>query len=231
MLFARSSSLLSDYNYSILKGELINTKYILRKLKLRTRFQANYQFGKNLAPESQTYLAGASPEQMMDTKYNRSITFTDVFASGLSTTRNFFHQGGGLNVRGFNHYYAPSQAGSNQQYLFAGKGGLSFNGELDFNSLFNFQPKLIRNFLSLQPYLFYDAASIVYDDNQQITKLSNVYMDAGVGIGATIKKWGALTKEAPLTIRFDVPFFVSPAPFTESDNFQFRWLLGVGRCF
>jgi aminopeptidase N len=55
--------------------------------------------------------------------------------------------------------------------------------------------------------------------------------DAGIGTSITIKKWGLLEKVKPLTIRLDMPIYLSHAPALVTNNFQFNWLLGIARAF
>jgi hypothetical protein len=35
----------------------------------------------------------------------------------------------------------------------------------------------------------------------------------------------------PITIRFDMPLFLSALPAGESDHFGFRYVVGIGRSF
>jgi hypothetical protein len=56
-------------------------------------------------------------------------------------------------------------------------------------------------------------------------------MDAGVGTALTIKKFGPFQNIQPLTIRFDMPLFITRIPAVQTDYIAFRWLLGVSRAF
>jgi hypothetical protein len=62
-------------------------------------------------------------------------------------------------------------------------------------------------------------------------KFSDPLADAGLGATLTISKWGPLTEFKPLTIRFDMPLFLSRVPANEKDYFQFRWLISINRAF
>ena len=53
----------------------------------------------------------------------------------------------------------------------------------------------------------------------------------GVGATLTIKKWGPLQNIKPLTLRFDVPFFISHAPAVSQQHLKFRWVVGISRTF
>ena len=61
------------------------------KLDLRTRLFAQYGSG-NTPRESQLYLASASPEEMMDDKYVRSIGFVPFDWMGYGLARRLGHQ-------------------------------------------------------------------------------------------------------------------------------------------
>ena len=80
-------------------------------------------------------------------------------------------------------------------------------------------------------YLFADGGIIVYKNSNNDDTFSEPRMDAGAGIAMTIKRFGPLDNVKPLTIRFDVPFFLSHTPFEDPAHFQFRWVFGVNRAF
>ncbi|MBX3165372.1 MAG: hypothetical protein KF900_12935, partial [Bacteroidetes bacterium] len=61
--------------------------------------------------------------------------------------------------------------------------------------------------------------------------MSDVMFDAGAGTTLTIARWGKLHGIKPLTIRFDVPFFISRLPYAEKDYVQFRWMIGINKAF
>jgi hypothetical protein len=61
--------------------------------------------------------------------------------------------------------------------------------------------------------------------------MSDVMADAGVGATLNIVRWGQLSGLKPLTIRFDMPLFISRLPYEEKDYVQFRWMIGVNRAF
>jgi len=69
------------------------------------------------------------------------------------------------------------------------------------------------------------------DGNEGQLKLAQPRADAGIGAALTIKKWGPLVDIKPLTIRFDMPLFLSALPATESENMAFRYVLAIGRSF
>jgi len=61
--------------------------------------------------------------------------------------------------------------------------------------------------------------------------LAELRADAGIGTALTIKKWGPLNMEKPLTLRFDMPLLLTRTPDVSPDYLQFRWLVGVERSF
>jgi aminopeptidase N len=79
-------------------------------------------------------------------------------------------------------------------------------------------------------YAFADAGVIDYGDAINNTWISDLRADAGLGSALTIKKWGPLDLVKPLTIRFDMPFFLNRPPAIE-EYFQFRWILSISRAF
>ena len=90
--------------------------------------------------------------------------------------------------------------------------------------------KWFKDVFHLDTYLFADAGTIVYKNSTGDNTFSEFRLDAGVGMALTIKRFGPLQKVKPLTFRFDIPFYLSHAPF-DSDNIEFRWVVGVGRAF
>ncbi len=61
--------------------------------------------------------------------------------------------------------------------------------------------------------------------------MADLRADAGVGAALTIKKFGVLQTVNPLTIRFDVPFFLNRIPAADKDYIQYRFVIGVSRAF
>ena len=113
----------------------------------------------------------------------------------------------------------------------SGKYGTSINIEVDFDNYLEFiKPKGLSKYLHLDSYLFADAGFL----GKQFGNLkleTSVLADAGAGIALTIKKWGILDDPKPLTLRFDMPFYLSQPLSGETQNTAFRWVVGVGRSF
>jgi hypothetical protein len=246
-LSLRSTTLMSDYDYAYANLEVINQNNIGKKLKFNTRFIARYGTGKNMAPESALFLAGASPEEMMDNKFTRSIGFFPTDWAGYGKDLNHFHHGGGLNLRGYSGYLAPEEtANGGIRFAYKGVSGAAFNGELEFDNLFRGKnlPKFFRknlkrykfasavkSTLKFNTYLFGDVGIINYNVPEEDVLFTDLRADAGLGVAMTIKRFGPLQTVSPLVIRFDMPFFINRIPFGQQDYFAFRWVLAVNRAF
>lgn len=228
----RSGSLLSDYQYAALSFTELNY-HRLGKLDLRTR--AFIQYGTGLFPgESALYLAGANPEEMSDNKYLRSRAFVPADWVGYGTATNHFQQGGGLNLRGYAGYLvAEENNGDGYIYtVYKGNSGAAINAELEFNRLIKFNPKFLRNYFSLNTYLFGDAGVIGYTKTDNSHAVSALRADAGIGVALTVNKFlNVLDKVKPLTLRFDVPLVINRAPADEPDFVKLRWVVGINRAF
>ncbi|MBS1583363.1 MAG: M1 family metallopeptidase [Bacteroidetes bacterium] len=207
----------------------------LGRLGLRTRVLL--QYGTGTTPrESALYLAGASPEEMMENKYVRSIGFVPFDWMGYGADVNHFQYGGGLGLRGYAGYLAPERNVNGDLILsYMGNTGGALNAELDLDGLVRFRPRAIRDVLHLDVYLFGDVGSMGYravtEAGTTQLRLAPPRTDAGAGAALTIKKFGPLSDIKPLTIRFDMPLLLGQLPATESDHFAFRYVVGIGRSF
>lgn len=227
----RSNTLGSDYTYSYLSLAVINHN-TLGKIDLRTRTFAQYGIGQAVPKESYLFLAGANPEELMENKYTRSQGFVDNTWLGYGFNTNHFHAGGGLNLRGYAGYLATQKdKNANATIIYKGTSGASVSAELEFDRLLPLAPKLFRNWLKVDAYLFSDAGIIDYslEDNQ--INASDLRIDAGLGTAITIKKWGPLQTINPLTLRFDMPLFLNRTPSVEPEFIKFRWIVGISRSF
>ena len=233
----RSSTLGSDYDYSDLTVQIINNQQ-LAKLDLRIRSYARYGFGIDYADESALYLAGGSPEEMMDNKYTRSRGFIDNSFLGYGSTTNHFQYGGGLNLRGYAGYLGVQKTKDGEFVnIYKGSTGFSQSIELDFDRLVPFHPKALKQYVHLDTYLFADAGVINIRRSDTDLSFNNRFefcdprADAGVGAVLSIKKFGPLQQVNPLNIRFDVPLFLNRTPNDSPDFVQMRWILGINRSF
>lgn len=219
----------SDYGYGRIQVEF-KDEVGLGKLKLKSRIFGQIGTG-NTAPESALYLDRASPEEMMFNKYTRSAGIIPESWATYDGRLGHYHHGGGLNLRGYSSYVAPQlDDQGNVQLTYQGTTGAAVNIELEFDDLFGFKPKFARNWLDIDLYLFADAGIINMKGKGDYV-MATPRADAGIGTSITIKKWGLLEKVKPLTIRFDMPIYLSHAPALAPNNFQFNWLLGIGRAF
>lgn len=226
----RSSALASDYNYHYLEIEKRNyTRFW--KLELRTRFYGRHGTGKNFAPESQLFVVGANNEELMNYPLTRSIGYVPpTWVGGFGTEVNHFHMGGGLNLRGYAGYAIVETHDGQTYYAFMGNSGAAINAELDLDGIVKWQPKKLKDHVHLDVYLFGDAAAITYNRAGD-QRFAEPRLDAGAGIALTLKNWGPFEEIKPLTLRFDVPFYISHAPAAEPDNVKFRWVVGLNRTF
>ncbi len=233
----RSSTLGSDYDYSDLTLQLIN-KHQLGKLDVRSRSYGRFGFGIDYANESALYLAGGSPEELMDNKYTRSRGFIDNSFLGYGSSTNHFQYGGGLNLRGYAGYLGVQETkDGNFVNIYKGSSGFSQSVELDFDRLVPLHPKAIKQYIHLDTYLFADAGVINVKRSETDLSFNNRFefcdprIDAGVGAVLSIKKFGPLQQVNPLNIRFDIPLFLNHTPNEAPDFVQMRWVLGINRSF
>lgn len=227
----KSSAPLSDYNFSQVSLTIKNIQQI-SLLKLNTRLFVQYGSSTYVPGESALYLAGSNPEDMMENKYTRSFGFetSDWVGYGLNT--NHYQYGGGLNLRGYSGYLvAEKDKWGNVIPVYKGNTGAALNVELEFDQLFNIRPKNLTDILGINTYLFGDVGVINKNKAGDVLLFANMRADAGLGTSLTIKKWWYFQKAKPLTIRFDIPFYLSNTPAIDTDNFKFRWIVGISRAF
>lgn len=205
-------------------------------LQLRTRWIGQYGAGE-FARESALFLAGASPEEMMENKYVRSVGFVPYdWVGAFAGEVNHFHQGGGLGLRGYAGYVAPvTSVDDGIIVTYRGNTGAALNAELDLDGLVRWEPGGFGRTVHLDVYLFGDVGSMGYRvtnaDGVTHLELAPPRADAGLGAALTIKRWGNLVDIKPLTIRFDVPAVLSNLPAGEEEHFAFRYVVGIGRTF
>ncbi|MBL7939552.1 MAG: M1 family metallopeptidase [Flavobacteriales bacterium] len=229
----RNSAVGSASGYAQVRLTAVNRSR-LGGLELRTR--AFGQYGTGDTPrESALYLAGASPEEMMENKYVRSIGLVPYEWLGYGADVQHFQHGGGLGLRGYAGYLAPESDVNDQLIItYAGNTGISASGEVDLDGLVRLRPGKVADYVHLDVYAFGDIGMMGYrtlqNGNERLV-LAQPRADAGMGAALTIKKWGPLVDVKPLTIRFDMPLVLSSLPATETDNLAFRYVLAIGRSF
>jgi hypothetical protein len=228
-LMLQSSALGSAYDYNKLSLSAKNNNKV-EKLKINTRAYFQLGTGSNWAQESKLGLAGANNEEMMGSKFTRAEGIVSAEFMGYDYTTNYFHQAGGLNLRGYTGYLAPefNEDGTIASYDFNGTSGAAFNTEIDFTA---YLPYSIRKH-NIASYLFADAGIITSKNlNRENYKevFSDVRADAGIGFTYTFRNFGPLETVRPIVIRFDMPFFLNRPPASDDDFFQFRWLIGINK--
>jgi hypothetical protein len=168
----------------------------------------------------------------MDSKFTRSEGIISSDYTDYNYTTNYFHQAGGLNLRGYAGYLAPefNKDGTIESFNYNGTSGASFNTEIDFTA---YLPYSIRK-NNIASYLFADAGIIssekINKDNYK-TAFADYRADAGIGFTYTFRNFGPLENIQPLVIRFDMPLFLNRAPASDDDFIQMRWLIGLNRAF
>lgn len=227
---ASAFSKYTDYSYIRLQNIY---QWKLWKFDLKTRIFAQYGVANTAPIESMLYVAGANPEDKMDNKFTRAMGIIPQDWVKYGAVTNHFAYGGGLNLRGYNGYLLPSvNSDGTLRYNYRGLSGAAINGELEFTRLFSFvKVRKLQDDIKLQLYLFGDIGSINTNYNNEMLKYTGPIADAGVGSALTILKFGPITQINPLTIRFDVPFFLNRLPYAEKNYFQFRWLFSINRAF
>ncbi|MFN5184089.1 MAG: M1 family aminopeptidase [Bacteroidota bacterium] len=227
----RSPMVYSDYDFSSLSLTCVN-KNNLGRIKVNTRFFAQLGTGNTLPSESQLYVYGANPEEMMEDRFTRAAGILPSDWGGFGTQTNHLLAGGGLNLRGFGGYLLPYNLGNGTvRYIYKGTSGASFNTEIEFGEIINMNWRWFRNNFKLTPYIFADAGVINVNYSFQPLRFSNIMADAGVGCAFTIKRWWKLQTAKPFTVRFDMPLFINKLPYLEKDYVQFRWMVGINRAF
>ena len=227
----RTPLLFSDYDFSSLSLSCIN-KNNLGPIKINTRFYAQFGTGNTLPGESQIYVYGANPEEMMEDRFTRSHGILPSSWGGFGTQTNHLLAGGGLNIRGYSGYLLPYTISADVvRYIYKGTSGASLNAEIEFGELCKLKSKWLKSRFKLVPYLFADVGVINVNYAFQPLKFSTPLADAGLGCALTIKKWWKLQTAKPFTLRIDMPFFINKLPYLEKDYLQFRWMVGINRAF
>ncbi len=231
----RSSILTNDYDFNQSSFTWLNTQTIFKKLIFKTRVFAQYGAGINTPTESALYLAGANPEEMTNNPFTRAAGIVPTDWTGYSYNLNHFQEGGGLDIRGYSGYtFAAFDSKGTPLFAYYGTSGAAVNAELEFNKLIHCNPRFLKNTFALTTYLFGDAGVLNLNPPMR-DKLplvfTTVIADAGLGAALTIQRWGPLQLVKPLTIRFDMPFFLNRLPYGEQNYVQYRFVVGIGRSF
>jgi len=135
-------------------------------------------------------------------------------------------------LRGYSGYYVveEDETGTTTS-AYRGSSGFAINTELAFDRIVKLKKaRKLKSIFDLDTYLFADAGSINFENSAGNSEWSSFRADAGVGVSLKIKRFWKFYNIKPLTLRFDVPFYVSHAPASEK-NIQFRWVLGINKAF
>ena len=227
-LTLQSSGLGSSYDYNNIKL-IVNNNNKFKKFNIKTRAFMQIGSGSNWAEESKLHISGANNEEMMNSKFTRSEGIISADYMNYDYNTNRFHKSGGLNIRGYAGLLVPRENNNgNTINTYNGISGASFNTEIDIT---NYLPYLIRKY-NIKTYFFADAGVITNETltKEVINNLSdNILTDAGIGFTYTLRKFKPLEDVKPITIRFDLPLFISHPPATNIDALQMRWLIGLNK--
>ncbi len=227
------------FSYSYAQLESVNYGK-LDLLDIRTRVFGRFGLGRQMPYESMLYMAGANPEEQMENKYTRSVGFAPDDWQGTSLYDvNHYQQGGGLNLRGYAGYYAPDEVNGNLLTGYKGRSGAAVNMEIGFQNYIQWRPKLTRNWLHMDMYVFGDAGVMElsrynptnFHMTAPTTTWSTIHADAGAGCAFTIKKWGVFEKAKPLTIRIDFPVLLNRPPYNNPQYAALHYVVGINRAF
>lgn len=213
-----------SFNYQRLSAEFIHRRPI-GKAKISTRLFAQGLTGSNPNPFAMLPLGGGTYEEQMNHLLYRT-GWVPREHENLSSSFTNSHFGGGLNLRAYSGYLATVGDETAVQFAHLGRSGTSVNVELDFRDYIPLRINRLRKMFTVQTYLFADAGIL------GAAKTFNSELRADAGIGGTLgTNFGGGSKIKPLTIRFDVPFFVNRLPSDQEDFVAFRYLIGINRAF
>lgn len=228
----RSQALSPAYDMSWARFVASNRTEI-GSFSLRSRLFGQYGTGRRLPPESMLYLAGGSPEAMMESPLTRARGFIPSNMAGYGAGTRNFQYGGGLGLRGYSGYLAPSlnEEGDSALSGYRGISGAALNLELEFQDATGIQWRAAGRYLDFASYLFLDAGLIDLKSRSSSTAWGPLRMDAGIGAALTLERVGPVKDVSPVTVRVDFPFFLNRTPASDPNFFQYRWLLGISRAF
>lgn len=226
----RTSAIFSYYNYDVVTFENKFKKRLNRfLLKTRTFLQAG--IGESWAPESMLYLAGANPEQLNENKFTRAEGVFTKNQAQFGENMNVFHNGGGLNVRGYAGYLAPEIVDGEVVSTYKGNSGASVNLELEFDAYLGInEGKKLRKWVDIKSYAFCDAGFINIQSEGDFV-FAEPRVSSGLGGAIKFKKFYHMQTVKPVTIRVDFPILLNRTPNVAPENFAYRWIIGVNRAF
>lgn len=221
----------SDYNFSQVRIEIKEYYKFLKKLDWRNRLYT--QIGLGTAPlESALYLAGGSPEQMLNNRFTRAAGWIPYDWVGYSLSSTPFHSSGGLNIRGYAGQLLPETTTTMDGrdtivYRYVGKSGLSYSTEIEIDALTPIRAKGFHKNMHIDYYLFYDIGLINTQPSTK-TQWSSIYMNAGFGFTGTLKF--SPYDIQPMVLRLDFPIYKNQT-FINENNIDFRYVLSIQKSF
>ncbi len=200
---------------------------------LRSRLFGQYGTGERLPPESMLYLASGNPEEMMEHPLTRARGFVPSAMSGYGASTRNFHYGGGLGLRGYTGYLAPSLNERSDSILLGHRSisGAALNLELEFQQAIGLRWAAADRYFDFASYLFFDAGLLDLNSSSSDAVWGPVRMDAGLGAALTLEQVGPVEKIQPVTLRVDFPLFLNRTPAEDPDFIKYRWRLGISRAF
>ena len=221
----KSSSIMSDYDFGQLSLSVIN-KNRLGDWKINTRFFVQRGFGNNFPLESMLYAAGANPEELMENRYARSIGFIPDQWSNYGSQTSTFHQGGGLNLRGYTGLFMIENLANGDRNTYKGTSGIAFNTEVDYTEMIPYM-----EYFGVNSYIFMDIGAINTNELGDNLSFGSLRMDMGIGFTCEISElWDHVISSNPLVLRVDLPMFLNKPP-AEENHLKLRCLIGLNRAF
>ncbi len=212
-LVFESSTMLTDFNYSKVYSELVQSFNLPLGHSLLVRFFGGYGNGK-IPNQVKFYTAISSPVEQFYNPIYRSKIFPGDFRKHIEPL-------GGVGLRGYiEQNYADDRA-------------YSANFELGFPSLLPF----IRNFPVVgnlfNTVVFFDAGKIWGQGKR--ASLKDIKYDFGFGVRSDLfERFSSFTNvfsEIGLSaVRVDFPIYVSH-PINGENKFKFRWVIGFEKTF
>ncbi|MFB6258079.1 MAG: M1 family metallopeptidase [Flavobacteriales bacterium] len=228
----RSQALSPAYDMSWARFSA-NNRSRIGPLLLRSRLLGQYGTGSDIPPESMLYLAGGNPEQMMEDPLTRAQGNLAGLQQDHGPLPGNFQYGGGLGVRGYNGYLAPSLYEKSDTTFLGHRGisGAAINLELEFQEALGIRIPSLDRYFDVSSYLFFDAGVLDLNPKGERAIWGPVRMDAGIGTSVTLEQLGPVEDIEPVTFRFDMPIFLNRTPAKDPAFIQFRWLFGISRAF
>jgi outer membrane protein assembly factor BamA len=205
--------MLSDFNYSKVYSELIQTVNLPEGYSFALRFFAGYGNGQ-IPAQAKFFTATSSPIE----QFYKPIYRSKIFPMDL---RSHIEPFGGAGLRG----YFDQNLSGDRTY--------SLNFELNLPSLLPFINRMPIVGNLFRTTFFFDAGK-VWGQNQR-TSLKDLRYDFGIGIRSdiieSVSNFTDIFTEIGLSsIRVDFPIYVSH-PASDGKKFNFRWVIGFERTF